>query len=126
MGLERIGASTAAVAPPPETAAAEPAPAPAPAASATAEVSLEIVTNPPGAEILVDGKGRGRSPVAIVLPRGKQPVSLEVRRRGFVTLRQMVSPDIDQRVVLDLRPGGGRPSAAPTARDPHGGHEVFE
>jgi serine/threonine-protein kinase len=120
--VQPAAATAMAVVPPPEP----PPPVPATAAAPPSEVSLEIVTNPPGAEILIDGRASGRSPASITLPRGKSPVTLEVRRSGFVTARQTVAPDIDQRVVLDLRPSRGRPATAPRAKDPLGGHEVFE
>jgi serine/threonine-protein kinase len=107
--------------------AAPPAPATAAAASATdpvvappgpppAEVSVHVETKPTGARVVVGGTDRGETPLDLRLPRGSGPVSIEVRRQGYVTIAQPITPDADQKVLVALTPVPvrGRPAARPS------------
>jgi serine/threonine-protein kinase len=90
---------------------------------APTDVLVHIDTQPPGATVVVDGSERGVTPVELRIARGDQAVGLELRRAGFVTVKQSLVPDADQRVLLDLQPrtpdrrpaGPSRPPSAPAA-----------
>ncbi len=67
------------------------------------EASLTITTDPSGANVLVDGTARGRSPLTLSLKRDVQ-VLLEVARDGFEPAQQRITLDRDsQSVLLTLR-----------------------
>lgn len=80
-------------------------------AQATIVVRLETK---PEARVFVDGRAHGSTPVEIRLPRGDGPVSIELRRDGFVSLTQEIVPDRDHRLLVTLAP---TPSARSTKRD---------
>ncbi|MEM9072756.1 MAG: serine/threonine-protein kinase [Myxococcota bacterium] len=90
-------------------AAPEPAPEPPPAPAepvqpiAQAPVHVEVRTQPPGANVLVDGALRGTSPVVIELARSTLGCRVEARLDGYETFEENVVPDVDQRLVWSLR-----------------------
>ncbi len=93
-------------------AAAEPSVTPATPAS----VVIEITTSPPGAHVWVGETDRGPTPQKLALDRGAEPVALELRLEGYEPLSERVTPDVDQRLALSLKPAlRGRPPARPTA-----------
>ncbi|HEY3452156.1 MAG TPA: PEGA domain-containing protein [Myxococcales bacterium] len=70
---------------------------------------LTVESNPPGAEVLVDGKTLGHSPVTVELPAGGQ-VDVEVAKEGFHPKKQSVSlgegGPLKVAFELEKRPGG--------------------
>jgi len=78
---------------------------------------VHVETRPTGATVVLDGAERGTTPIDVRIPRGDRTIALELRRTGFVTLKQPLVPDADQRVLLDLqpRPGPDRRASAPAA-----------
>jgi eukaryotic-like serine/threonine-protein kinase len=81
------------------------------------EVVVHVDTKPAGARVVVAGEDRGESPIDLRLARGAAPVSVEVRRQGYVTIAQSVTPDADQKVLIALTPvpNRGRPAARPSS-----------
>src|SRR5690606_4144138 len=81
---------------PPPTAPTRPAEAPTPAAA------LDVLSQPIGAEIVVDGQPRGRTPQRVV---GLAPGSHElvVRKEGFLPYRQTIEVEADARYELDVK-----------------------
>ncbi len=77
-----------------------------------------IYSDPPGAEVLVDGQSRGRTPLGLVLPHGAHVVSLV--KAGYQTVTRQVALAPDRSLQLDLAMVKGTsappaPVAAPTA-----------
>jgi serine/threonine-protein kinase len=103
-------------------AAAEPIPATAPGPPTTAEaatVLLSVESTPPGAEVLIAGQQKGKTPAAIVLERSSAAVTVEVRMAGYAPRTQEVVPNVDQKIVLGLAasaPAGGAQPAHPRTR----------
>ncbi|MCA9519688.1 MAG: PEGA domain-containing protein [Myxococcales bacterium] len=82
-------------------------------------VSVAVTTAPSGAEVIVDGRVRGTSPLRIEIPFGKR-VKLAVSRIGFKTIRRdfdtgkgnfnlhlalPISPEFGSLVVTTVPPG---------------------
>jgi serine/threonine-protein kinase len=80
------------------------------------EAVVHIDTTPPSAHVFVAGSDRGATPVEVRLARGSDPVALEIRKTGYVTVTEKVVPDEDQRLVLTLSPAS--PSRHPGAKNP--------
>ena len=58
------------------------------------ESKCAVVTNPPGAEIYVDGNKAGISPMVFVLLRnGDAPRVITIKMSGFKTAEERVIPD---------------------------------
>ena len=95
------------------------APAIAEPAAPSAEVTIHVETTPPGARASIAGRDLGPTPLEARVARGSTPVDLVLRRSGFEPLSTAVTPDVDQRLVLTLRPlpASVRP-AAPRATAP--------
>jgi serine/threonine-protein kinase len=89
--------------PPPRIDTPQPAPA---------TVSLLVTSKPPGADVVVDGDVKGITPVRFVHKRGAT-LALEVRKKGFESFTQELSPEKDEVVDVKLekeRSGGGKRS----------------
>jgi eukaryotic-like serine/threonine-protein kinase len=82
------------------------------------EVVVHVETKPAGARVLIAGHDRGESPLEIRIPRGSEPVPVELRRQGYTTVAQQVVPDADQKLVIGLTPVPvrGRPAARPITK----------
>jgi hypothetical protein len=94
----------AATAPAPTTPAPAPAP-PAPAPPALpATVTVRVVTTPPGADVFLDGENepRGKTPLALTMPRSSQNLRLAVKLRGYEPQTSDVTPDSDSRLQMTL------------------------
>ncbi len=91
--------------PPPAPApASKPAPVAAPSTSAKdSTVLLEVVTDPDGATVVLDGVRLGVSPMSIRLPTRPGPVWLKVRKRGHAAVKTRVSLERDVRWNVELR-----------------------
>jgi serine/threonine-protein kinase len=89
----------------------------------SSSVMVHVDTKPTGARVRVDDIEMGATPVALRLPKGTTPVRLEVRRPGFVTVSQTVTPDADQKLFVALSTAsvspstarGGRPGKSPAS-----------
>ncbi len=85
------------------TVAASPQVAAIPLPAVPSEVVVLIESTPAGAHLTIDGAAHGVTPHELRLAPGAAPVELELRRRGYATVRQTVDVDRDQRLVLALR-----------------------
>lgn len=80
-----------------------------------ARVTLNIDTRPQGARVFVNGEEIGVAPTAVEWATSSDPVTLELRLRGYETYTEEVVPDVDQRLRLVLereRRGTPRPNPA--------------
>jgi tetratricopeptide (TPR) repeat protein len=78
--------------------------------AATGVQQILVYSEPSGAEVLVDGQSRGRTPFSIVLPHGTHVVSLV--KAGYETVTREVALAPDRSLQLDLVLVKG-PSAPP-------------
>jgi eukaryotic-like serine/threonine-protein kinase len=87
-----------------------------PPSGSPSAVVVHVDTKPSGARVVVAGEDRGETPLDLHVTRGAAPMSVEVRRQGYVTIAQTVTPDADQKVLIALTPvpNRGRPAARPT------------
>jgi serine/threonine-protein kinase len=118
--LERAGgrpaASEAPRDPVPEVAAAAPAPPP-PAPPPTVEpapaptISLSFTSEPPGADVLVDGKARGKTPLVLEVPRAEGELAVTFRLAGYKDKTRAVraSHEAALDVALERQPPTRRP-----------------
>ena len=90
----------------------------------TTKPTLEIVTTPPGAEVLLDGESapRGVSQLTLTTSTGKHVVTL--RKDGFATVRRTVElangQTLAMQVELDELPSGGQSAQTDSASAPIG------
>jgi hypothetical protein len=86
------------------------------------EYRLRLVSNPEGAEVIVDNAVIGSTPTAVDLKAGKHLV--EVRKEGFSTWRNYIDADSDNEIVIELKTvtadGGGVAEAPVLARNQYG------
>ena len=114
--------SSRTAAPPPEPASsvatAAPATSPPPAIGSPSQVIVHVDTKPSGARVVVAGEDRGETPLDLHVTRSATPMSVEVRRQGYVTIAQPVTPDADQKVLIALTPvpNRGRPATRPSTK----------
>ena len=119
---KEIDASIVVSAPPPSAsslaaASAAAASSESPAASASAapsalaqlptKVTLHIETVPSKAIVLVNGTKHGHSPTDLHLEQSDDPVTVEIRHVGYVTVREKIVPDVNQKLRLTLVPAQG-------------------
>jgi hypothetical protein len=121
LGRLRTGAEGAAALSAPDTSVASSAPAKTPSssiASATIapSVALHVESQPPGARVLVSGEDHGSTPLDLSIPRGDDPVSVELRIRGFEPRVEVLKPNADQHLFVTLVPSPARGPARPAAR----------
>ena len=86
--------------------------------AATGVQQVLVYSQPPGAEVLVDGQSRGRTPFSIVLPHGTHVVSLVKAGYETVTREVALAPDRSLQLDLTLVKGASAPPppvAAPAA-----------
>jgi len=105
---------TSAVEPTVET----PPPAPSSAPPTASDIVVNIETTPPGAKVFVGGEVRGTTPARLTLPRATEAIAIELRKDGFELATERVVPEVDQRLVVNLRPRvtpRPLPRAAPSA-----------
>jgi tetratricopeptide (TPR) repeat protein len=69
---------------------------------------LLVYSEPPGAEVVIDGQSRGRTPFAAVLPHGAHAMSLE--KEGWATVRREVVL-ADRSVQLEVALTRAQPGA---------------
>lgn len=119
-GAETVAASasaSASVAAAPSSApSAEPSTSAAPSTSSAAptKVVLHIETVPAKATVLVNGAKQGVSPTDLRLDQSDEAVTIEIRRPGYVTVKERVVPDVNQKLRLTLVPAAQGPAATAT------------
>jgi serine/threonine-protein kinase len=83
--------------------------------AAPALASVMIVSEPPGAEVLLNGAVMGVTPLAVPRPSGAEIVNLTLRRVGYadrgVAITALAAAEMA--VTLTARSGGRRPPSAP-------------
>lgn len=72
-------------------------------AEAPSPVQIEIETNPPDADIYIDGLKTGRGRFCGLLPVGTM-IDVRVRRRGFIDSTLKINADINQFIEVNLDP----------------------
>jgi serine/threonine protein kinase len=86
------------------------------------EVSINIASDPPGAEVWIDGESAslGTTPKAIAVPKSTEPRRITLKHEGFQTRSLVVVPDIDRapNVVRLVRIPAVRRKAAPPREEP--------
>ena len=70
--------------------------------SAPSEITLRIDTTPEGAEVTIDGEPRGRTPLALSVPRGDEAITLVLSREGYEEESRTVTPTESQLLTLEL------------------------
>jgi hypothetical protein len=84
---------------------AEAPPAAVPPASdpAPSRVTLQIMSNPPGADVIDDsGRLLGRTPVVLTLPASSAPRAFTLRLDGYTDTAFQVTPDKDTTFTFAL------------------------
>jgi hypothetical protein len=74
------------------------------APGAPSVVRIDVESTPPNAAVLVENELRGRTPVALSLPRGDAPLSLRLELEDHAPLEEHIVPNVDQRLRLSLLP----------------------
>ncbi len=68
------------------------------------QVTVQLLTNPPGAEVLGrGGKVLGKTPLTLKLDRSREPLKLAFKRRGHHSARREVTLEKDNKVVVPLK-----------------------
>jgi serine/threonine-protein kinase len=92
---------------------------PPPTTNAVAnEIVLRIDTVPPGAHVIVGGVDRGVSPAEVHVLRASEGLPIEIRKDGYLPLKDNVVPDMDQRLRLTLN-AVPRQTTAPAPQPSH-------
>jgi tetratricopeptide (TPR) repeat protein len=80
--------------------------------AATGVQALLVSSEPPGAEVRIDGRPRGRTPLAIALPPGAYAVTFE--QPGFAVATRQVDLTLEAHAVVQvaLAPGADTPRVA--------------
>lgn len=73
-----------------------------PAPTAERTVGIEVASDPPGADVLIDGIFRGNTPCALTLPAGA--VLLRIERRGYAPWERRLTPEAGMKVRPALDP----------------------
>jgi hypothetical protein len=90
-------------------------------AHATERTVLSIDTVPPHATISINGEKKGKAPLELKLPKSSDEVVIEIQHPGYVTMKERVVPDVNQRLKLSLvASGAAKPAAAkPGSNNPY-------
>jgi len=76
-------------------------------------VHIQVETAPDGAEVLLDGRPSGTTPLDLQVDREEASHTIDIRKTGFSSLHDTVTPNLDQKLRFSLSP-------SPTsARRPH-------
>jgi eukaryotic-like serine/threonine-protein kinase len=87
--------------------------APSASVAAPGKVVLHIETVPSKAIVLVNGAKQGVSPTDLRLDQSDEAVTIEIRHGGYVTVKERIVPDVNQKLRLTLVPAQG-PAATAT------------
>jgi hypothetical protein len=85
------------------------------AAAAAAPARYAIETNPAGAEVTIDGKSAGQTPLSVDVPAGSHKVALHAPGRDTLERSLEVESGTDGVLKLDLAPEPGSESGAALA-----------
>lgn len=67
--------------------------------------SVEIMSNPPGADVLVDGQPRGTTPLKTEMRRG-QPHYVQIQKPGYLTETTVTTTKLNATPILNVILGG--------------------
>jgi hypothetical protein len=87
-------------APPPVVPQAPVVPAVEPPAAKPTDIQISVVTEPAGADVIVDGELVGKSPLDVNKPKGDHTLHVELRLASYETQSQDIKLDRDQRLVV--------------------------
>jgi serine/threonine-protein kinase len=76
--------------------------APAPSTTAAASVAVRVESTPDGASVFAFGRVAGTTPYVLDVPKSDEAFEIEVRKDGFVTQKESIVPNMEQRVRLTL------------------------
>jgi hypothetical protein len=84
------------------------------------EVEVAIESDPPKADILVDGVFRGTTPMTLRLPT--RPLAVRIERQGYQPWQRQLAPVLGMRIqpALEPVPGAHPPEATPAQPAPAG------
>jgi serine/threonine-protein kinase len=87
---------------------APPPPVPAPVVIPVVlpRVNVVVTSEPPGADVLVDGESRGRTPLTLELPRAERDVALTVKLAGYKDKTRAVHLGRDAEIDIELERAG--------------------
>jgi hypothetical protein len=74
-----------------------------------ATIKVQVTTKPAGAEVLLDGKVLGKTPLHVELPGAEAEVTLTIRRKGYTTEERVISTANDQALDVALAKKAKRP-----------------
>ena len=75
-----------------------------PSAPVEGTVTILVDSAPAGAQVRIDGRVEGRTPVELSVPRSAEPLTLRLQLDGFVDAQETIVPNIAQRLRLSLTP----------------------
>ena len=78
-----------------------------PPATKLARVRIESI--PDAAEVLLDGKARGKTPLVLELEPSATEHRLELQREGYASVVRKLVADENQRLVISLKAVGSAP-----------------
>jgi eukaryotic-like serine/threonine-protein kinase len=101
--------------------AVEPPPSASVAASPSERAVLSIDTVPSHATISINGEKKGKSPLELKLPKSSEEIVIEIQHPGYVTMKERVVPDVNQRLKLQLvaSGAGAKAAAKPASTNPY-------
>ena len=104
------------------TTSTSPSPSTSTSPSPSTEVAIELHATPK-AQVWIDGKRIGETPLTHRVPSGTTPLAIELRRAGYRTERQKVVPDRPARISVELhRARSKEPAGGEGFILPGGGH----
>ncbi|HUS66203.1 MAG TPA: PEGA domain-containing protein, partial [Kofleriaceae bacterium] len=117
--------------------AVEPAPVPVampeapeapemPAPGAPAMVHVRVATSPPGAQVSLDGKVLGKTPLDREVAAAKKSGQLKIQLRGHRALVRKIDLAADVRLELALQREGKPTTKPPGVDKPPGGLDIKE
>jgi hypothetical protein len=83
---------------------------------------LAIDTVPSHATISVNGEKKGKTPIELKLPKSSEEIVIEIQHPGYVTMKERVVPDVNQRLKLSLvasGAGGATKPVKPASTNPY-------
>jgi eukaryotic-like serine/threonine-protein kinase len=89
----------------PHASAEAPTPSPVIAASAALprHALVHVESEPSGAQLYLDGRSRGATPLDLELPLGDNPIAIELQLSGYRSMSKTITPDGDHSVTFPLK-----------------------
>lgn len=75
-------------------------------------IALRVTSKPEHVAVFAGEVQLGRSPCVVKLPRGSDPVELELRAEGYETLKKTIVPIADGELEVELKKKGAKPAKA--------------